>query len=421
MATIRKMWRCTNSQCKNEKGRHRGYKKVCIGEKAAVCKHCGESMTLSKSHVTRISRDGKTYTKAVSPNKGDAEAFLAQCISARHSGALMPGEERLIAWADGERVFEEDMQDRIVRGKSKKTVDYYRSCMNTLRAVFGKRYLQDIEAHEVDKFRRDRSKEVGNSIVNGNIAILKVFYKLVCKRYRVRQYPRLHEAYTDIFSVERLSKPQRRKIILTDSEMETFLAYCKNKTLHHFVFGILSTGLRHGDMVELTAREIDWEKGEIVTTVKGNKQVVIPLTTQYRDYLKAWIAGQRIKTIKQYIFPDPKKPGKSLTVHSLFDWDGTCKRVAEHYDVLKQPESADKFRALVPHHLRHTFATHYLYKTSKERGLTVAVFQLSMILGHSTEYITMTYLHSLSDEDKAAMESFGNQIVQGYDPSVSVR
>lgn len=410
MATIRKMWRCVNSQCKNEKGKHRGYKKVCTGEKAANCKHCGTAMVLSSNHVTRIVRDGKAHVRSVSPNKGDAEAYLASCITARHSGALFPGEEKLISWDEAEKVFESDMEDRISRGKSAKTVTYYRSCMKVLGAHFGKRYLQDIEAYEVEKFRQERSKDVGNSIVNGNLAILKILYKLVCKRYRVRQYPRLHEAYTEIFAVERLSKPKRRDIILTDSEIETFLLYCKNRTLYHFVYGTLNTGLRHGDMVKLTAKEINWERGEIKTTVKGNKMVTIPLTTQYRDFLKEWIAGQHIKTIKQHIFPDSKKPGESLNVNSLFDWDGTCRRVAEHYEVLKQKESAAKFRALVPHHLRHTFATHYLYKTSKERGLTVAVFQLSMILGHSTSYITETYLHGISEEDKSAMESFGDQM-----------
>lgn len=413
MATIRRMWRCTNSQCKNDTGKHRGYKKVCTGEKQALCKHCGSSMELSKNHVTRIQRDGQTFTRSVS-NKGDAEAYLAHCITARHSGALMPGEEKLISWKEAGRIFEEDMEDRLARGKSKGTVMYYRSSMKTLTEHFGKMYLQNIEDHHVQQFIRLRSKVAGNSIVNGNVAILKIIFKLVCKRLKARQYPRLHEAYTDIFKVERLSKGPRREIILeTEEEISALLSYAsKNAVLHHFIFGILNTGLRHTDMLKLREGEFDWSRGELRTTVKGGKEVWIPLTDQYQKYVKEWLKNRRVITIQRYLFPNMKKPGECLSVTSQFGWDGTCIRVAEHFEALKKPLIAAKFRALTPHHLRHTFATHYLYKTSQEYGTTVAVYKLSLILGHSSEYITKTYLHRIGEQDQAAMQSFGNQMFQ---------
>lgn len=414
MATVRKMWRCTNSQCKNGAGKHRGYKKVCTGEKQALCKHCGSSMVLSQNHVTRIQRDGQTFTKSVSPSKEDASAYLASCITARHSGALMPGEERLIPWSEAQRIFEEDMENRLAKGKSPETVLYYRSCMKQLTAYFKDSYLQNIEDKHVRAFMKMRLKTAGNSIVNGNVAILKVLYKLVCKQKKARKYPRLHETYIDIFNIEREGKVKRRDIILeTAEEIDTFLSYCKNPVLHHFVFGILNTGLRHRDMLKLREPEFNWQKGEIHTTVKGGKEVWIPLTNQYADYVKEWLKCRRVITLQRYLFPNMKKPGECLTVHSLFEWDGTCKRVAEHFDVLKKPAIAAKFRALTPHHLRHTFATHYLYKTSLEYGSTIAVFKLSMILGHSTEYITKTYLHRLGEQDQAAMQSFGDQMFQG--------
>ena len=106
MATIRKMWRCTNSQCKNEAGKHRGYKKVCTGEKSALCKHCGSSMVLSQNHTTRIMKDGVSFTRSKGlTSKGDAEAYLAHCVTSRHSGSLLPGEEKLISWKEADKIY----------------------------------------------------------------------------------------------------------------------------------------------------------------------------------------------------------------------------------------------------------------------------------------------------------------------------
>ena len=412
MASLRKMWACKNTQCKNEAGKHRGYKKVCTGEKQALCKHCGVPMVLNKAHTVRITRDGQSVTRTVGTNKSDAEAMLAQMVIARKTGALMPGEERLISWADAVKVFEDDMEDRIARGKSADTVTYYRSCLKTLTAAFCRKSLQNITDYDVTTFMQTRAKNgAGNSIVNGNLAVLKILYKLACKRYKIRQHPRLHEAYQEIFAVERFSKPPRREIILTQEECDTLLSFAAgNRTLHHFIYGTLNTGLRHGDMLKITSDNISQESIKALT--KGNKWVTIPLTDGYRSYLKEWLAVQKVVALRssKWIFPDPRKPGECLNVRSQFGWDGLCRKVAEHYSVLKQKESAAKFRSLVPHHLRHTFATHYLYKTSTEHGMTVAVFQLSGILGHSTEHITKTYLHSLSDIDVSAMQTYGAQM-----------
>ena len=411
MASVRKMFICKNTLCKNEKGKHRGYKKVFLGEPSVPCKHCGIDMILGDNHVARITKGLKTFTRSM-PNKKQATEYLAECVSARRRGELMPGEEREITWEKANEIFEDDMEDRLVKGKSSETVDYYRSCMRTLKGKWGKHSLQEIEEHEVVKWLAERRKTVGTSIVNGNLAILKILYKLVCKRLKARQYPRLHEAYLDIYKIERYDKKQEREIVIleTDEEINTFLSYCKNPTLHHFVFGILNTGLRHKDMLKLRENEINWERGEITTVVKGNKTVVIPMTQQYKDYVKEWVKCQRLKTMQRHLFPSPIHPGACLNVRSQFGWAGACERTYDHFMALKKPAIAKKFKSLLPHHLRHTMATHYLYKTSAEYGSTIAIFKLSLILGHSTEYITKTYMHRLGHQDQAAMESFGEQM-----------
>lgn len=65
----------------------------------------------------------------------------------------------------------------------------------------------------------------------------------------------------------------------------------------------------------------------------------------------------------------------------------------------------ERFRKLVPHDLRHTYATHYLYKSG---GKGESIHILGQILGHSDAYITQRYSHALQHIQQEAMTHFGN-------------
>lgn len=409
MATIRKIWRCTNSQCKNEAGKHRGYKKVCTGEKQALCKHCGSSMMLSSNVTTRIQRQGKSYTKTV-VNKGDAEAYLAHCVTARHSGALMPGEERLIPWSEAEKLFLASLDVRLDNGKSENTDKVYRGRVRLLSKTFGNRILQTIERFEVENWVAARNKIVGASDINSCLALLNMIYKGVLDRYSARRFPRLQEAATDIAKVKRFDLPPGRNNILeTEEQIKALLDECLTLNLYHFCYGILNTGLRHADMIKLRISEISWTRNEIQTTVKGGKIVRIPITENYGKFLKTWIL--RTKPTKAgWLFPSTRIPETCFIQKVTFGFDSMKERVAKKYDAKGNKAAAAKFRALVPHDLRHTFATHFLYKASKELGATAAVHILSQALGHSTSYITQRYSHALDDVNQSAMKAYGKEM-----------
>ncbi len=409
MATVRKMWHCANSQCKNESGKHRGYKKVHTGEKEALCKHCGLPMVLSASHTTRVQREGKTYTKT-SQSKGDAEAYLAHCVTAKHSGTLMPGEERLIKWSDAEKLFFQNLDARLENGKSINTDRVYRSRVGLLRKTFGSRILQTIERFEVEDWRDARSRVAGASDVNASLSLMDMIYKIVIDRYTARRMPRLQESAADIAQVRRMDLPPGRDNILeNEDQIQAMLGECLTQNLYHFCYGVLNTGLRHADMLKLRTSEISWTRNEIQTTVKGKKSVRIPITENYGKFLKTWILRTR-PTKGGWLFPSTKKDEEPFKKNTDFGFCRMRERVAKKYDAKGDTATAAKFRALVPHDLRHTFATHFLYKASKELGATAAVHILSQALGHSTSYITQRYSHSLDDVNQAAMKSYGREM-----------
>jgi len=427
MATIRKMWVCKNTGCRNEVGKHRGYKKVCTGEKKAPCKHCGVPMVLNENHTARVQVNGETRSRTISPNKKDAEAYITECKTASRLGNLLPGEETIISWKEAKKCFEVWLDDLGANDNlSAKTAVFYRNMMKPLDAAFGKMSLQDIEKKHVDAFKTARMKDKSASTVNGSLATLKRLYSVICSQERAGKTPRLHEAMADVFKVKLLTPNNRQEIILEDeTEMQALLDQCKTPHLYHFVFGILNTGLRHDDMLKLRIEEISFAKNEIVTTVKGGVKVEVPLTGAYRSYLESWIKGQKVRSINGYLIPSKVRAtdggDRPYRNDSNIGFEVARENTAKFYDQMASEAGnkhdrqaarrvAEKFRQLTPHHLRHTFATHFLYKASKEMGATAAVHVLSKILGHSSTYITERYSHALKDVQQAAMASFGAQM-----------
>ncbi|KAF0218835.1 MAG: hypothetical protein FD174_2618 [Geobacteraceae bacterium] len=416
MASVRKYWRCTNSGCKNpETGKHRGYKKVHQGEKKCLCKHCEQPMALSENYVTRIVRGGQQFTKSVSPRKDDATAHLAACVVARKSGALFPGEEPLITWLDAAKTFEKWMDSAIkTKELSEATAKHYRNGLKPLGPYFKDMVLQDMEKRHVEDFKTDRREDVGASTVNMSLATLKRLFTINTDNVRAKDYPRLHEAMTDVFKVKLLELKNEGEIILeTDEEVQALLDECKTPHLHHFAFGILNTGLRHQFMWSLKWPEINFDANEIVKMVKGGTVVRIPLTDQYRDYLKSWQKSQKVRSINGYVIPSRLDPATCYRQDSHVGFPQACERAAVKFEKVGKKHLAAKFRELTPHHLRHTFATHYLYKASKTLGATAAVHVLSKILGHSGVYITERYSHVLKEINQASMVEFGNQMFPG--------
>ena len=438
MATIRRMFSCKNSQCKGENGKHRGYKKVQVpGEVKALCKHCGVLMVLSENYITRQQVNGEVRTKTLTGDAEFAADYLAECRTAARTGNLLPGSEPMISWKEATERFN-DWLDRGGNKKKKlspKTVLFYRDMLKPLEVPFKcKKYgtvnftrmnLQDVEKGHVEAFKVERSKLCLPATVNGSLAILKRMYSVVCDEEKAGRTPRLHEAMADIFKVELDAADNQVETILeNEEEWSALLGFCKSPQLYHFTYGALSTGLRHQDMLQLRIEEINLAKNEITTVVKGGTKVTIPLTPGYRDYLESWLSRGGVRRISGCLIPstggkNPARKGKPYANAEGIGFTAACEKAADHFDKLGNRDAAERFRALTPHCLRHTFATHFLYKASKELGATAAVHVLSKILGHSSTYITERYSHALKDVQQSAMASFGAQMFTSVTVSVT--
>jgi integrase/recombinase XerC len=137
---------------------------------------------------------------------------------------------------------------------------------------------------------------------------------------------------------------------------------------------LYSSGMRRSELLNLKKTSIDAQRKELKVTGKGNKERIIPISSQMlfeiQEFLKFkeeefGIYNENILTLKT---------GKPVSVNYIY-------RVVKKY--LSQVSTLKKRS---PHVLRHTFATHLL-----NNGADLSAIQ--KLLGHQSLAATQIYTH----------------------------
>lgn len=191
-----------------------------------------------------------------------------------------------------------------------------------------------------------------------------------------------------IRKVTKPKEPRGRVRFLDEEERERLLQACqesKNSYLYIVVVLALSTGMRHGEIMNLTWKDVDFQ-GQRITLqeTKNNERRVIPLVGLAMDLLQKHAEGSR----SELLFPgkDPKRP-----VDLRFAWEKALKE-----------SGVQDFRF---HDLRHTFAS---YLAMGKATLT----ELRILMGHKSPSMTARYSH-LSEEHGAAVLRKMNERIFG--------
>lgn len=173
-------------------------------------------------------------------------------------------------------------------------------------------------------------------------------------------------------------EPRGRVRFLDENERAHLLQACKesqNPYLYPVVVLALSTGMRHGEIINLTWKDIDLN-GQRITLheTKNNERRVIPLVRLALEILKEMAQSKT----SDLLFPgkDPKNP-----IDLRFAWETALEK-----------SGIKDFRF---HDLRHTFAS---YLAMGKATLT----ELRILLGHKSPSMTARYSH-LSEEHGATV------------------
>ena len=154
---------------------------------------------------------------------------------------------------------------------------------------------------------------------------------------------------------------------------------------------IYATGMRVSELISLRPADINLEASYLTCTGKGDKQRIVP----FGDEAARWVK-QYIREARPVLLRNRRSP--RLFVNARGGGSGLSR--VGFWKILKgYAKQGGITRALSPHMLRHSFATHLL-----ERGADLRAIQ--MMLGHADLSTTQIYTHVLEQRMRTIYDQF---------------
>ena len=237
-------------------------------------------------------------------------------------------------------------------------------------------YLQERD----DKYARNPfaptlREKLSSHTIQGHARVLKAFASWLYQ-----------EGYTDSNVLQRYCLPKARRVEpewLQHQEIERLLGVFDRKTAmgardYAIVLALLDTGLRCGEMCNLTLPNADLDTGQLKVLGKGNKERSVPVGVR---------AVRALRRYRDHFRPPIEAPHFFLTV------EGKPLTVRAVRLMIRRAKKKAAIPRLHAHLLRHTFAIHYLMAGGD-------VFSLQRILGHSSLEVTRMYVNMVASQVK---------------------
>lgn len=289
-------------------------------------------------------------------------------------------------------------------GLSKNTILAYRNDLTKFSAfmkTWGLRRPKDVQPEHLNTFMSSE-KESGLSVnsICRNLVAIKQFYKYLVLEGKhqkdslaVVDSPKLWKRLPGVLHWKEVEK------LLSVSPSHAPLGL-RNKALLEVLY---ATGARASEVTTLRLKDVDLEAGYLRCKGKGNKERIVPIGSQAQESLKRYLSearphlggpatnsskGSRVQKLKG------SKVQVTRAAPDKVDWDGPvflsrlgCPlRREDVWRIVKTYATRAGIKAISPHALRHSFATHLL-----ERGADLRSVQ--EMLGHASIATTQVYTH----------------------------
>ncbi len=220
--------------------------------------------------------------------------------------------------------------------------------------------IDDITKEEINNYILSliKNNKISISQQNQRINAIKFYYEKVLGREK--QYYEFH----------RPIKEHKLPKVLSKNELKQILNSCSNIKHRCILMLIYSAGLRRSELLNLTVSDIDSERMVInIRVAKGMKDRISLLSDNLLQLLRIYYKEYKPK---KYLFE-----GQSGGKYSPTSVANILKKAAIKAGIKK---------AVTPHMLRHSFATHLL-----EQGTDLRYIQ--QLFGHKSSKTTEIYTH----------------------------
>jgi len=203
----------------------------------------------------------------------------------------------------------------------------------------------------------------------------------------INEWEWIHE--NPMRKISKLSEPRGRVRFLDDEERERLLQACQastNSQLHILVVLALSTGARHGELINLRWSDVDWQRSVITLhDTKNKERRLLPLAHYALQLMEAHSKVRNITS--DLVFPSPSNPQRPWDSRSA--WEAALKRA-----------NIDNFRF---HDLRHSCASYLAMN-----GASLA--EIAEVLGHKTLQMVKRYAHLSEAHTAKVVQSMNERI-----------
>jgi integrase/recombinase XerD len=280
---------------------------------------------------------------------------------------------------------------RAERRLAQHTIESYARDLAALAryAAGGGRPLDALDRAALEAFvRQQMTSGLSPRSVARSIAAIRGFYRFLVLDRRLERSPaddltppRAWPALPKFLSVDEVDH------LIAQPDIATPLGL-RDRAMIELLY---ATGMRVSELVAVRPQDLHLGEHYVTCIGKGSKERLIPIGEQAAHWMERYLRDSRPALVRE-----KRRPASAVFVNVR---GGPLSRVG-FWKILKgHGRRAGLPRALSPHVVRHSFATHLL-----ERGADLRAIQL--MLGHADVSTTQIYTHVLEARLRAVYDRF---------------
>lgn len=219
-----------------------------------------------------------------------------------------------------------------------------------------------------------KEKGLAAATIARKLAAIKAFYRfMTAEGYMDANPAEVVEAGTKGIKLPRVLSEDEVVRLLNQPDIKTAEGF-RDRTMLEVLY---ATGMRVSELIKLTLERVDLNMKYIIAFGKGSKERIVPLGSVAAEFLQQYLEKVR---------PKLTHAGRNTNIVFLAFGGHELTRQRFWQIIRAYGRKANINKALTPHILRHSFATHLLDNGADLRSV-------QELLGHSDISTTQIYTH----------------------------